>query len=125
MKEEVKRWAAQAAADLKSAKNSLKSKDYYLAAFMSQQTAEKVLKALYLKRYDELRRIHDLAYFARKLNLSDELVRKCEELSKVYIETRYPDIGSGEIPAKKFSKGDAEKFLKIGEEVLKCIKKML
>jgi len=125
MKEEIGRWKDQADADLKSAKNSLKSKDYYLAAFMCQQSAEKILKALFLKKHNELRRIHDLAYFAKKLELSENLIAKCEELSKVYIETRYPDIGGGEIPAKKFSKGDAEKFLKIAKEVLKCVKKML
>ena len=125
MKEEIKRWESQADADLKSAKNSLKSKDYYLAAFMSQQSAEKILKALYLKKHNELRKIHDLTYFARNLELSEDLIGKCEELSKVYIETRYPDIGNGKIPAKKFSKSDSEKFLKIAKEVLKCVKKML
>ena len=125
MKEEIKRWTDQANADLKSARNSLKSKDYYLAAFMSQQSAEKILKALYLKKHNELRKIHDLAYFAKKLELSEDLTSKCEELSKVYIETRYPDIGYWEIPAKKFLKTDAENFLKIAKEILKCVKKML
>ena len=125
MKEEVKRWMEQAGADLKSAKHSLRSKDYYLSAFMCQQAAEKILKSLYLKKYGELRKIHDLAYFAKKLNLSEDLIEKCEELTKAYVETRYPDLGSGKIPAKKFSKDDAKNFLKIASEVLKCIKKMI
>ena len=77
MKEEVKKWMERANADLKSAKNSLNSKDYYLSAFMCQQSAEKILKALYLKEFGELRKIHDLAYFARKLNLSEDLIAKC------------------------------------------------
>ena len=51
MKEEIKRWTNQAYADLKSAKHSLKSKDYYLSAFMCQQAVEKILKAFYLKKY--------------------------------------------------------------------------
>jgi len=85
MKEEIKRWLEQADADLKSARNSMKSKDFYLSAFMSQQAVEKTLKALYLKKFGELRKIHDLAYLARKLALSDELIRKCEKLTKVYV----------------------------------------
>jgi len=124
MKEEVKRWMEQANADLKSARNSLKSKDYYLAAFMSQQAVEKGLKSIYLELHGELRKIHDLAYFARKLNLSEDLIEKCEKLTKAYVETRYPDLGSGKIPAKNFSKDDAKKFLSMASEVLKCIKKM-
>ena len=125
MKEEVERWSKQAKADLKSAENSLKSKDYYLCAFMCQQAVEKILKSLYLEKYGELRKIHDLVYFARKLNLSEDLIKKCEELTKVYVEARYPDLGSGNIPAKKFSKEDAKGFLAIASEVLKCVKKML
>lgn len=125
MKEEIKRWKTQANADIRSARNCFRSKDYYLSAFMCQQAVEKFLKALYLKKYGELRKIHDLAYFARKLNLSEDLVAKCEELTKAYVETRYPDLGSGDIPAKKFSKEDAKNFLKIASEVLKCIKKMI
>lgn len=85
MKEEVKRWMQQANADLKSARNSLKSKDYYLCAFMCQQAAEKAIKSLYLEKYGELRKIHDLVYFAKKLELSEELIKKCEKLTKVYI----------------------------------------
>ena len=124
MKAEVKRWMEQAKADLKSAKNSLKSKDYYLAAFMSQQAVEKGLKSIYLEEYGELRKIHDLSYLARKLNFPEEIIEKCDELTKAYIETRYPDLGSGKIPAKKFSKDDAKKFLKMASEVLKCIRKI-
>jgi len=37
----------------------------------------------------------------------------------------YPDIGAGEIPAKKFSMNDAKNFLELAVEVLICIKKML
>ena len=115
----------QAYADLKSAKHSLKSRDYYLSAFMCQQAVEKILKSFYLKKYGELRKIHDLAYFAKKLNLSEDLTKKCEILTKVYVEARYPDMGSGDIPAKKFSKEDAEGFIEIATEVLRCIKKMI
>ena len=78
---------------------------------MCQQAAEKILKSLYLKKYGELRKIHDLAYFAKKLNLSEDLIEKCEELTKAYVETRYPDLGSGKIPAKKFSKDDAKNLV--------------
>ena len=44
MKEEIKRWSDQANADLKSAKNSLKSKDYYLEAFKRNAVVGKINK---------------------------------------------------------------------------------
>ncbi len=124
MKEEVKRWIEQSKADVKSAKNCFKSKDYYLCAFMCQQSVEKVMKALYLQKYKKLRKIHDLTFFAKELNYPEDIIRLCEQLTKVYVETRYPDLG-GKIPAKKFTKDDAKKFLNIASKILKWLRKKL
>lgn len=46
MREEINNWWKQALADLRSAGNSIKSGDYYLAVFCCQQAVEKALKAL-------------------------------------------------------------------------------
>ena len=125
MREESKRWLDQGKADLKSARHCLKSKDYYLCAFMSQQACEKALKALYLKEFKELRKIHDLTFFAKKMDFSQDLIAKCEFLTKAYIETRYADVAGTSIPSEKISKKDAENFLKASSEVFLCIKKKL
>jgi len=59
---EVEKWWKQAKRDLKSAKNSFKSKDYYVSSLLAQQTVEKALKALYIKKFNELIKTHDLVF---------------------------------------------------------------
>jgi HEPN domain-containing protein len=79
---------------------------------------------VYLKNYNELKRVHDVIYLARKLHLSQELIDLCMQLSNIYIETRYPDA-SGKIPAKKFSQSDAQNFIKIVSEILQWLQRKL
>lgn len=121
MRKEVENWWKQAEADLRTASNSFNSGDYYACVFWSQQAVEKALKALYLKRFNELPKIHDLTIFAKKLDLSSNLYENCEDLTNVYTETRYPDM-SDIIPAKKFTKEEATEFLEKAKEVIKWIK---
>ena len=123
MKEEVKRWIEQSKADMKSAKNCFKSKDYYLCAFMCQQAAEKSLKTLLLKRGLELVKTHDLVLLAKKLNAPDKIVQMCKELTPVYVETRYPD--TNEKGFRKYTKKETEDDLKIMGKITKWAKKNL
>ena len=60
MKEEVKRWLDKAKEDLEKAEVLLKSEHYDGAAFFSQQSAEKALKAIIIKRTNNFPKIHDL-----------------------------------------------------------------
>ncbi|ATZ61003.2 MAG: hypothetical protein DDT33_01406 [Firmicutes bacterium] len=122
MREEVSNWWKQALRDLESAKNALRYKDYYVSSFLSQQAVEKALKALYIEKYDELLRIHDIVFFAKKVGLPDDLIAACKRLNPVYAETRYPDA-SGKLPAYEYSKDDATNDLKDAEKVLTWIEK--
>ena len=122
MKEESEKWHLQAEADLRAARNSLKSKDY-ASVFWSQQAVEKCLKGIIIKKEGELIKIHDLSVLGKKVQLPYEFMVKCEKLSKVYIESRYGILD--EIPAQKFNKEDAEAFLLISEEVLEWCKKKI
>ncbi len=63
------------------------------ASFYSQQAAEKALKSLYIARFGELWRIHDLVKLARKLDAPDEIVKSCAEINPTYTAARYPDVG--------------------------------
>lgn len=100
MNGEVKDWWLQAQSDLKAAHNSINSGNFDWACFQAQQAAEKALKALYLKKFKELRKVHDLVFLARKLQLPKNLSDYCVRLNKVYVETRYPAYGK--IPAQNF-----------------------
>ncbi len=124
MREESKNWLMQAEADLITANNSIKSKDYYASVFWSQQAVEKVLKSLIIEKEGVLIKIHDLVILGRKAGLPKDLLLKCEKLSKVYIESRY-GVLDNKIPAEKFKRKDAYSFIKISREVLKWIKKIL
>lgn len=108
--------------DLNSAKSNFKNKKYYICALLSQQSAEKALKALLIKKTKKLIKIHDLVILGRKVNLKKDLLKKCEQLSKVYIETRYGSIGE-KVPSQKFKKNNSLKYLKIAKEVITWVGK--
>jgi len=118
MMKEAENWWKQAEADLATAKDNLGISRFSYAIFLCEQSVEKALKALYLKKFNEIPRIHDLTIFARKLKLPSKLYQNCEDLTNVYTETRYPDA-SEVIPADKFTKDEAEEFVKKAEEIIK------
>lgn len=122
MKEEVKRWWKMAKDDLASAKSNFKNRKYYVCAFLSQQAVEKALKALLLKKKKEFIKIHDLVILGKEVGLQKSFLQKCEQLSRVYIETRYGGI-SGSVPSEKFNKKNSSDYLKIAEGILRWVKK--
>ena len=91
MQKDIDLWLRQADDDLKAAEKNLGIDIYYMASFLAQQSAEKGLKALYIKKFKELLRVHDLVYLAKKVEAPENLSENCRFLSKVYIESRYPD----------------------------------
>ncbi len=77
---------------------------------------KKGLKALYIKKYKKLFKIHDLVKLAKKVGADVEILDICAELNPVYIETRYPDVPTS------YSKVDIKKLLKDTEKALIWIK---
>jgi len=115
MNGETSLWKKQAEEDLKTAETNLKQKIYYAAAFFAHQSAEKILKAVCIKKFKELIKVHDLVFLARKADATGEIVNGCRFLNKAYIEARYPsDIRT---PSDVFSKEDAEKCISIAKGV--------
>ena len=124
MRKETKNWWEQAKEDLKAAKINYDNKVYYVASFLSQQAAEKALKAVLLESESKIPKVHDLIFLAKKARAPDTIVNQCDELTWVYIETRYPDF-SGENPHHKFTKEVVKKHLLIAEEVLTWVGKKI
>ena len=122
MKEEVKKWWRLAKDDLKSARVNFKSKQYYVCAFLCQQTVEKALKSALIKKAGKLLKIHDLVILGKKVNLPEDLLEKCDKLNGVYIDTRYGDVG-GKLPSQKFTKSVSSALLKTAKEVVKWLEK--
>ncbi len=67
-----------------------------------------------------LRRTHDLVSLARDLELSEEVIQDCKELSPAYMYTRYPDV----ILIKNIER-ESSKFIDITEKILKWLEKKI
>lgn len=123
MKQEVQNWWQQTLKDIDTAKALYKIKKYDYSSFWCQQSAEKALKTLLLKRGYELIKTHDLVLLSRKLNAPENIVQLCKELTPVYVETRYP--GLGEEGFKIFTKRETEEDIKSMEKIIEWTKKNL
>ena len=122
MKEEAIKWLGQAKADLRTARNSMKSKDYYASAFWCQQAVEKGLKAIYILKHGSLApKIHDLVELCRFVDSPEEITLKCGKLILVYILSRYPGAAP-EMPKDYYDKKKTQEHLKLSREVMKWIK---
>ncbi|MFW9997735.1 MAG: HEPN domain-containing protein [Candidatus Odinarchaeota archaeon] len=104
----VKDWFNQGEYDLSAARTSHASGHYEWACFQSQQAAEKVLKALLLSLnitetgnslVHLLRRVEE----KKPLDEFEELLERCQDLDRHYIQTRYPSSYSSGYPADYYN----------------------
>ncbi|MBL7160235.1 MAG: HEPN domain-containing protein [Candidatus Aenigmarchaeota archaeon] len=116
--EEVAKWVEKAEHDLNAAEVNLKEGIYDVSAFFSQQAAEKSLKALYISKYKELWKIHDLYELAIKVEAPKTISDICEKLTQHYIATMYPND-------EEYSKEDAEEAVEQAKKVMKWVKEKL
>src|SRR5690554_21071 len=89
-------WVDIANYDLETAEAMLKSKRYLYVGFMCHQAIEKMLKAIYSYKIQEMPpRIHNLARLVKLTKMdneiSEELLNIIHELNPLNIATRYPD----------------------------------
>ncbi|MDI6806968.1 MAG: HEPN domain-containing protein [Candidatus Aenigmarchaeota archaeon] len=117
---EVEEWLKRAEKDLDDAKFSLEGKRFELASFLSQQAIEKALKTLYLKKFNKIKKIHDLVILGRSVNLPKKFIKECKEITAAYTYTRYP-----EIPRVKNIESSARRFVKQAEVIISWIKRQL
>jgi HEPN domain-containing protein len=116
---EVKKWMEKAEHDLNTARINLQQKIYDASAFFCQQAVEKALKALYIKKFRRLFKTHDLYLLGKRLDLPKELLEVCDEISSLYVETRYPDSYA------EFNKEKVSKTIQKAKEVIKWVKKKI
>ena len=124
MRREVLLWLKSAEDDIFDAKLFFENGRYFRTAFFSQQSVEKVLKALFfVVRREEPPKIHSVTELYRKLregnfSFPKELEEQLFILNKYYTVSRYPDAANG-LPSESVDKLEAERALKLAEEVLK------
>ena len=115
-----KEWFLQAEKDLDTAKYNIKGFKTEAGVFFLQQSAEKALKALYIKKFDSLFKTHDLILLAKRLNAPKKITDYCNELNPAYSYTRYPDV-----PNLENLKLMSSNLIKFAEEILEWVKKSL
>ncbi|MFB6246321.1 MAG: HEPN domain-containing protein [Candidatus Pacearchaeota archaeon] len=121
MREESKIFLEQSKKDIEAAKKNIKIKEYYVSAFLCQQSAEKALKALYIeKRAESPGQTHSLIYLAKETKVPKKYFQILSDLTPEFITTRYPDA-AGETPYKLYHKDKVEKYINELEELLKWI----
>ncbi|GAB6948399.1 HEPN domain-containing protein [Vulcanisaeta sp. JCM 16161] len=125
---EYQKWLAQAIRDLRTAKNSLNSGDYYACAFWSQQAVEKTLNALLISR-GKVVRDHDLvelSYVIRdELHIDiSRIIDHLRELTTHYTTSRYPDAANG-LPYEIYTEGKARRVLEMAREVVEWVRQNL
>jgi HEPN domain-containing protein len=88
----IKYWRDSSDQNYQTMKNLLKSKDYNWALFLGHLVLEKLLKALYVKKYRQHTIFtHDLLRLSKKIELqtSEEQEEWLDEISTFNINARY------------------------------------
>lgn len=121
-------WLRQAIRDLGHAKHSLNSGDYEWACFAAQQSAEKGLKALFLKN-NRSAWGHSVAGLLQELHgiydVERSLIDAGKELDKHYIPPRYPNSYPEGAPYDYYTKAEAERAIAHTEQILEFCKGFL
>lgn len=108
---ESKRWLDQAKADLDTTDVLIKGRRFYMACFLSQQVAEKAIKAFLYAMGEEFIYGHSISKLCLSCAEYDasfkELRSEIKNLDQFYIEARYPNGLPDDIPAEFFDENDA------------------
>ena len=110
-------WFEKAEEDFETAKYNLKGNRIEAAVFFLQQSAEKALKAVYIGKFKNIIKVHDLVLLAKRVKAPLKIIDFCTELGPAYQYTRYPDV----IPVDNL-KEKAIKFVNSVKSILKWTK---
>ncbi len=128
-------WIAQAKRDLDNAKYEIEGKYFEWACFLSQQSAEKAVKAVYHKLGGEpfghsvtglLARLPpELQEKTQDRKISGEILNAAKELDKAYIAVRYPNAHPEGAPYNFFTETEARRLVSHAERILRFCEDLL
>ena len=128
-KTEGLRWLEQAEADRKGVQLLFDGGSYHLACFVSQQVAEKALKAFIYAQGEEFvvgHSVESLSRWAAEYDPDFEKLRqKVSLLDGYYIPTRYPNGLPDSIPARVYTRHAAEETMHMADQVLDFVRAKL
>ena len=128
-KAEGARWFRQAEQDLEDASFSREGNRFNLACFLSQQVAEKAIKAfLYHRGAEDVwgHSLIDLCEDARLFDMMFDIVKSdARQLDKYFEITRYPNFLPGGTPSEAFDRNDADRAIELAQGVLGFVNERL
>ena len=128
LKEEARLWLEQAEADFSALKVLFDAGKYDLVCFLSQQSAEKALKAYLLAQGEEKIQTHSIIRLCQLAEAFEpefkNLKKEIKKLTPYYIETRYPNALQM-APAKFFDQNDAQEAMHLAQKTLEKIKEKI
>jgi HEPN domain-containing protein len=105
-------WMRQALRDLEHARRSLEDGDYEWACFAAQQSAEKAVKALYLRQNADAWG-HSVSALLQALpgsgRVDQAILDAGKELDRHYIPPRYPNSYPQGAPYEFYTRAEAER----------------
>lgn len=125
MTERSRDWLAQAEDDLCWCADTCAAGRWSQACFVAQQTAEKAMKALAIKRGYTTIRSHSVKELAQALQINDEIETMARRLDLYYISARYPDAFPSGAPFEFFSEEQAREALDFAGRIVAHIKAVL
>lgn len=124
---EYQRWIKQARQDLDDAEYNAQGERDNLACFLSQQAAEKSLKAFLYLHGEQIVWGHSAAELADNASQMDDAFLALREkgafLDRFYIPTRYPNGLPGGIPFESFNKSDSTLAIEAAAEIINFVAK--
>jgi HEPN domain-containing protein len=114
-------WLRQAENDLEWARYSFAGEFYAQTCFVSQQAAEKALKAFAFSRGFDVVKTHSLVRIIRDLREDGDLERHARELDLYYVSGRYPDAFPAGAPFEVLGPEQARRALSAAEEVVRVV----
>lgn len=121
-------WIKQAKRDLENAKYELKGGFNEWACFLSQQAAEKAIKAVFQKLNIEAFG-HSVAGLLQKLpeelKPKIELIELAKELDKAYIPTRYPNVHPEGSPYEIYTENEARRLIEYAKKIVEYCENLL
>lgn len=110
------KWYKQAKHDLEMAEKVISIGGYDISAFLSHQSIEKLLKAIFALKGKRIPKTHFIDELAKELNLDNEVINFVYDLTVDYTFSRYPDVGD-HVPYEEYSEEIANEKLMIAKNV--------
>jgi HEPN domain-containing protein len=126
---EGQRWLEQAEADYAAIQVLFEAGIHHLACFVSQQVAEKALKAFLYAQGEEVVVGHSVERLCRWATEYDADYAAIQDIASpldgYYVPTRYPNGLPESIPARVYTRSASENAMRLAQQVLDLARRKL